>query len=74
MKTQDIIDGIISLPLEACALVADSLLRSLNSPESEVDAEWAKESTRRLEELRSGKVKAVPGGEVFSRIFDRPEK
>jgi len=74
MKTQDVIDEIISLPLEECALVADSLPRSLKSPETEIDTQWAKESTRRLEELRSGKVKTIPGDEVFSRVFDRPEK
>jgi len=74
MKTEEIIEEIVSLPVEERALVVDSLVRSLNSPKPEIDAEWAKEATRRLEELRSGKVKAIPGDEVFSRVFDRPEK
>jgi len=74
MKTKEIIEEIVSLPVEERALVVDSLLRSLNSPEPEIDAEWAKESTRRLEELRSGKVRSIPGDEVFSRVFDRLEK
>ena len=74
MKTKEIIEEIVSLPVEKRALVVDSLLRSLNSPEPEIDAEWAKESNRRLEELRSGKVKAIPGDKVFSRAFDRLEK
>ena len=74
MKTKEIIEEIVSLPVEERALVVDSLLRSLNSPEPEIDAEWAKESNRRLEELRSGKVRSIPGDEVFSRVFDRFEK
>ena len=70
MKIKEIIEEIVSLPVEKRALVVDSLLRSLNSPEPEIDVEWAKESARRLEELRSGKVRSIPGDEVFSKVFD----
>ena len=52
----------------------DSLLRSLNQPESEIDKIWAKESKRRLDELRSGQVNAIPGEEVFKKVWERFDK
>lgn len=53
--------------------MVDSLLRSLNQPESEVDKKWSKEAKRRLEELRSGKVQAIPGEEVFAKVWKKFE-
>jgi hypothetical protein len=49
-------------------------LRSLNQPESEIDNIWAKEAKQRLDELRSGRVKAIPGEEVFKKVWERFEK
>ena len=74
MNTKQLIDEAISLPVEERALVIDSLLRSLNQPESEIDKIWAKEAKHRLDELRSGQVKAIPGEEAFKRVWERFEK
>ncbi len=74
MNTKKLIDEAVSLPVEARALVVDSLLRSLNQPESEIDKKWAKEAKRRLAELRSGHVAAVPGEEVFGKVWERFDK
>jgi hypothetical protein len=56
---KEVIEEVISLPVEERAIVADAILRSLNLPESEIDREWAKVAQRRLAELRSGEVKPV---------------
>ena len=64
----------MSLPVEERALVVDTLLRSLNQPESEIDKKWAVVANRRLSELRAGSVKAVPGQEVFESIWKRFDK
>ena len=69
--TRDIIREAVALPVEERALVVDSLLRSLNPPDPEVDRKWAAVAKRRLEELRSGRVKSVPGEEVFEKIRQR---
>ena len=58
MNTKELIEQAIALPVEERALVVDSLLRSLNPPQSEIDAQWATEAKRRLSELRSGKIEA----------------
>ena len=71
MKTKELIAEAISLPVEERALVVDSLLRSLNPPESEIDKKWAAVAKQRLKELRSGEVTAVPGDDVFKRIWQR---
>ena len=68
MKTKNIIAEILSLPTEQRAIVADSLLKSLNSPESETDKKWITLAKLRLAELRTSKVKGVSGEEVFKKI------
>lgn len=71
MKTADLIAEAISLPVEERALVVDSLLKSLNPPETVIDKKWASVAKKRLAELRTGEVKAVPGDEVFQKIWNR---
>lgn len=60
-----------SLPVEDRTLVVESLLRSLNPPDPEIDKKWAEVARQRLDELRSGRVTPVPGEEVFARIRQR---
>ena len=69
MKTKDLIAEATSLPVEERAMVVDSLLKSLNPPETDIDKKWAEVAKRRLSELRSGSVKAIPGDEVFNKIW-----
>ena len=69
--TAEIIHEAESLPVEERTVVVDSLLRSLNPPDPEIDRKWAAVAKRRLEELRSGRIKPVPGEEVFAKIRQR---
>lgn len=71
MKTADLLAEAIALPVEERARLADSLLKSLNPPDTDIDKKWASVARRRLTELRSGAVKAVPGEEVFQNIRKR---
>jgi len=74
MKIKDLIDEAESLPVEERAMVVDSLLRSLNPPEPEIDKEWAAVAQRRLDDIRAGNIKAVPGEEVFAKIWKSFER
>lgn len=71
---KEIIEEAESLPVEERAIVIDSLLRTLNPISDDIDIEWIKVARRRLAELRSGRVSAIPGDEVFAKIRERFEQ
>ena len=68
---KDIIEEAKQLPVEERVTVVDSLLRTLNAPTPEIDQAWAEIAETRLDELRSGRVKAVPGNDILVRVRDR---
>ena len=68
MKTKDLIIEALSLPVEERAMFVDSLLKSLNPLQSEIDEKWAKIAKHRLNNLRSGGVASIPGNSVSERI------
>jgi len=59
------------LPVEERAIVVDSLLRTLNLPDAEIDKAWTRIAQRRLFDLRSDRVQPVPGDQVFAKIKQR---
>ena len=69
--TKDIIQEAAMLPVEERAIVVDSLLRTLNSPDAEIDRAWVRIAQRRLADLRSGRVQPVPGDQVFAKVRER---
>lgn len=69
MSIKDLIDEAEALPVEERALVVDSLLRSLNPPESRIDEKWASVARERLKHVRSREVETVPGPDVFEKIW-----
>jgi len=71
MKTDDLLREIESLPVEERARVADSVLKTLNPPESEIDKKWAEVAKRRLDEIKAGSVKTESGQDVFDEIWKR---
>lgn len=68
---KDIIEEAKQLPVDDRVTVVDCLLRTLNVPTPEIDKAWAEVAETRLAELRSGRVRPVPGDQVFARIRDR---
>ncbi len=70
-STKKIIKKAESLSVEERDFVVDSLLRTLNPPDSGIDLKWVSVAKRRLAELRSVRVKSVPGDQVFARVRKR---
>jgi putative addiction module component (TIGR02574 family) len=70
-STAEIMREVEALPVEERALIADSLLRSLNPPNRALDRKWAAAAQKRLEEVRSGRVQTIPGDAVFAEIGRR---
>ncbi|MEI6333979.1 MAG: addiction module protein [Methylococcaceae bacterium] len=71
MKTKELIAEAVSLPVEERALLVDSLLRSLNTPEPAIDKKWIAVAQERLQQLRAGEVTAQSANEVFKKIAAR---
>jgi putative addiction module component (TIGR02574 family) len=71
MKTKELIAEAVSLPVEERALLVDSLLSSLNTPESIIDKQWIAVAKDRLQQLKAGEVTAVSGEDVFKKIAAR---
>lgn len=69
-KLEEIMSVAMELSLEDRALLAGTLLVSLDEPyESEVESLWLDEAERRLRDFREGKVKGIPSEEVFKRAI-----
>lgn len=57
------------LPGSSRADLAERLVESLDFEEdSEIKRAWAAEAVRRRDEVRSGKIKTIPGDEVLAEI------
>jgi len=59
----------MQLPPASRAQLADKLVESLDSAEiDEIQRLWAAEAIRRRDEVRSGRVKPIPGEEVLAEV------
>jgi putative addiction module component (TIGR02574 family) len=64
-----VIEEALSLPADARLNLIEKLLLSLNLPiDEEIDRMWAEEAEHRISQIEEGKVKLVPGDEVFKKI------
>ena len=70
-KTDELMDEAMSLPVELRAQLVDKLLKSLNPAQAEIDELWALEAEKRVADLEAGKVRPIPGEEVFEKIRKR---
>ncbi len=73
-KANELISMVESLPVDIKTKLIDKLLNSLHPSQKEIDELWAKEVERRVEEIKTGKVKTIPGEEVFKEIQERFSK
>ena len=69
MTVEQIVDEALGLPSEARALLAERLVESLDPAEDGyVRQLWAAEATRRRDEVRAGRVLAIPGEEGLAQV------
>lgn len=61
----------MTLPTESRARLADLLVESLDADElRHIDRLWVAEAKRRRDEVRSGRVEAIPGDEALQQVRD----
>ena len=69
MTVDQIVTEARQLPRDSVAELFDRIGLELHGGiDPDVEAAWGKEALRRLEEIESGKVQAIPGEEVMARI------
>lgn len=63
------------LPLSSRAELAEKLVGSLDfSDDGDIQQAWASEAIRRRDDVRSGKVKTIPGEEVLAEVRQMLER
>jgi putative addiction module component (TIGR02574 family) len=68
----DVVSAALSLPPELRAELAERLLSSLdNAEQAGIDAAWAEEAERRIEQLDQGKVNLIPGDALIIELQTR---
>lgn len=63
-------DAVLALPSEERAELIDAVLASLPI-EPEIEAAWADEIERRIDDLESGRVRGIPAEQVFAEARAR---
>lgn len=60
MSNKEIIESALKLSPQEKLFIVDSILRSLDEPDKEIEEIWLQESERRLNLFREGKLRGIP--------------
>ena len=71
-SAHEILDDALALPVEARAMIAGSLIESLDedAPDDRAEELWSAEIARRIADIDAGRVQLVPWSDVRQRLFD----
>jgi len=69
--TEEILNQLLSLPVDTRARVAQRLLESLESADDTNRRLWDAEIESRLDAYERGELQAVPGDEVLARLREK---
>ena len=72
-QISELLQKALALSSEERGLLIDRLVKSLDDEPADegVEAAWDEEIKRRVEDIRSRRVKTIPGQEVFARLKAR---
>ncbi|MEE8441850.1 MAG: addiction module protein [Spirochaetia bacterium] len=65
MSSKDVLEQAMKLQPDERFMVVEGLIRSLDEPDSSLDAIWADEAGRRLKAYRAGNLEGIPMEQVF---------
>lgn len=66
MGSNEIINEAINLKPQERYLIIETLVKSLNQPDEEIEQIWIEESQKRLNDYKEGKLKTLSYKDVFS--------
>lgn len=71
-EARKLLKAALRLSVKERAAVAQSLIKSLDEGAGlDIDGAWAKEITRRVKDLDSGRAKLVPWSEVRRKLYTK---
>lgn len=74
-ETEKLLAEALQLPPQARAALAGQLIESLDKEvDEDAEAAWSAEIARRVKELETGRVKAVPWSEARRQILELPRE
>ena len=65
MSCKEILEQAMMLKAEERFMIVESLLKSLDEPDRNIDEIWAEEAEKRLKAYRDGKLEGIPMEDVF---------
>jgi putative addiction module component (TIGR02574 family) len=71
-QVSELLEKALSLSTRERGLLIDRLVETLGDEPAEegVEAAWGEEIKRRVDDIRSGRVKAIPGEQVLREIAE----
>ena len=70
-ELDELLKRAMALPPEDRAAMASSLIESLDEAvDEDVEAAWNEEIKRRVDDIRSGRVKTIPGEQVLRELAE----
>jgi putative addiction module component (TIGR02574 family) len=71
-QLSELLEKALALSTQDRGLLIDRLVASLDeeAPEEGVEAAWDEEIKRRVEDIRSGRVKTIPGEQVLRELAE----
>ena len=65
MSSKEVLEQALKLKPEEKFMIVEGLIKSLDEPDSSLDAIWADEAEKRLKAYRAGKVEGIPMEDIF---------
>ena len=65
MSSKKVLEQALALKPDERFLLVEGILKSLDEPDTLLDALWAEEAEKRLRDYREGNLEGVPMEEVF---------
>jgi putative addiction module component (TIGR02574 family) len=71
-QVSEVLEKALALSTQDRGLLIDRLIESLDDapPDQGVEAAWDDEIKRRVDDIRSGRVKTIPGEQVLREMAD----
>ncbi len=67
MSSKDVLEQALKLMPDERFMVVEGLIKSLDVPDSSLDAIWAEEAEKRLNAYRAGNLAGIPMEEIFEK-------